>query len=129
MPRQRACRLHAAEVGRGLGGDSWDKDPWNSDNVGRLGSDKPPQSSGGFRCVARTEGDDHVQETRESTRARGSKWHVLPEIEDEFRELVRRGIPRVRAESGNGSVTNLIRWRRAFPVLRCERSRRSFSSY
>jgi hypothetical protein len=33
--------------------------------------------------------------------------HVLPEIEGEFRELVRRGIPQVRAESGNGSVTNL----------------------
>src|SRR6266536_6092961 len=44
MPRQRACRLHAAEVRRGLGGDSWDKDPWNSDNIGRLGSDnkEPP---------------------------------------------------------------------------------------
>jgi hypothetical protein len=37
----------------------------------------------------------------------GRNGHVLPEIEDEFRELVRRGIPQVRAESGNGSVTNL----------------------
>src|SRR6266536_2095361 len=37
----------------------------------------------------------------------GRNGHVLPEIEDEFRELVRRRIPQVRAESGNGSVTNL----------------------
>jgi hypothetical protein len=34
--------------------------------------------------------------------------HLLPGIEDEFRELVRRrGIPRVRAESGNGGVNDV----------------------
>jgi hypothetical protein len=34
--------------------------------------------------------------------------HLLPEIEDEFRELVRRrGIPKVRTESGNGGGDDL----------------------
>jgi hypothetical protein len=29
--------------------------------------------------------------------------HLLPGIESEFRELVQRNIPRLRAESGNGA--------------------------
>jgi hypothetical protein len=33
--------------------------------------------------------------------------HVMPQIESEFRELVQRSIPRLRAESGNGSVNEV----------------------
>jgi hypothetical protein len=33
--------------------------------------------------------------------------HLLPGIESEFRELVQRNIPRLRAESGNGGVKDL----------------------
>ena len=112
MPRQRACRLHAAEVGRGLGGDSWDKDPWNSDNVGRLGSDNKappsrPNHPAGFDALLAPKGMIMFRRHENRQEHEGRNGHVLPEIEDEFRELVRRGIPRVRAESGNGSVTNL----------------------
>jgi hypothetical protein len=33
--------------------------------------------------------------------------HVMPQIESEFRELVQRSIPRLRAESANGGVNEV----------------------
>jgi len=64
-----------------------------------------PKKDGAMVTMFRRRHENRQEQLIEHQNRNG---HLLPEIEDEFRELVRRrGIPKVRSESGNGGGDDL----------------------